>query len=28
VYSQPLIAKIMRCGFIGACTFLIEFSTG
>jgi len=24
-YSQPLVAEIMRCGFIGACTFFIEF---
>jgi len=23
---QPLVAEITRCGFIGACTFFIEFS--
>jgi len=25
-YSQPRVAKIMRCGGIGACIFFIEFS--
>jgi len=25
-YSQPVVAEITRCGFIGTCIFFIEFS--